>query len=229
MTSSLRFSWLQRLRGVVRFPVLTATEKTALVALALVLACGGALRWWERSGVRIGPVDDWEGLRALVIRAKNDLKTEEGQEVYPCLDEAPRSFARGTGGGRGGGAEASLLAAGVANARTKASQGGTRDEGKKPPARAVDLNTAGERALVALPGVGPSTARAILAHRAAHGRFRSVDDLLQVKGIGPKKLEALRPYIKVDIAPSPAEKPPEGLPSTPKNDLVPNTMRPETQ
>ena len=33
MTSSLRFSWLQRLRGVVRFPVLTATEKTDFVAV----------------------------------------------------------------------------------------------------------------------------------------------------------------------------------------------------
>jgi competence ComEA-like helix-hairpin-helix protein len=59
------------------------------------------------------------------------------------------------------------------------------------------LNTAGEKALLSLPGVGPSTAKAILAHRAARGPFRSVDDLLQVKGIGPKKLEALRPFVHV--------------------------------
>jgi competence protein ComEA len=76
---------------------------------------------------------------------------------------------------------------------------GKSGSGKKAaPARPVDLNAAGEKALLSLPGVGPSTAKAILAHRAAQGRFRSVDDLLQVKGIGPKKLEALRPYARVE-------------------------------
>jgi competence protein ComEA len=45
--------------------------------------------------------------------------------------------------------------------------------------------------------VGPATSKAILAYRASHGRFRSVTELLEVPGIGPTKLEALRPLVKV--------------------------------
>jgi competence protein ComEA len=46
-------------------------------------------------------------------------------------------------------------------------------------------------------GVGPKIAAAIVEHRSANGPFRSVEDLLLVKGIGPKKLEALRNSIVV--------------------------------
>jgi competence protein ComEA len=65
------------------------------------------------------------------------------------------------------------------------------------PAGPVDLNTATAEQLEALPGVGPATSKAILAYRASHGRFRSVTELLEVPGIGPAKLEALRPLVKV--------------------------------
>ena len=61
----------------------------------------------------------------------------------------------------------------------------------------VDLNTATSEQLDALPGVGPATSKAILAYRSSHGRFRSVTELLEVPGIGPAKLEALRPLVKV--------------------------------
>ncbi len=61
----------------------------------------------------------------------------------------------------------------------------------------VDLNAASAEQLDALPGVGPATSAAILAYRASHGRFRSVTELLDVPGIGPAKLEALRPLVKV--------------------------------
>lgn len=61
----------------------------------------------------------------------------------------------------------------------------------------VDLNTADEAALETLAGVGPATAKAILAWRDEHGRFESVDDLLDVTGIGEKKLEKLRDGVVV--------------------------------
>lgn len=56
----------------------------------------------------------------------------------------------------------------------------------------VDLNAATATQLDELPGVGPATAEAIIAHREQHGPFASVDDLLDVRGIGEAKLEALR-------------------------------------
>ena len=61
----------------------------------------------------------------------------------------------------------------------------------------VNLNTATADELDALPGVGPATAAAILAHREEHGPFRAVDDLLDVRGIGEAKLEQLRPLVSV--------------------------------
>jgi competence protein ComEA len=65
------------------------------------------------------------------------------------------------------------------------------------PATPVDINTADAAALDALPGVGPATAAAILAQRQAMGGFRSVEDLLEVRGIGEAKLEQLRPLVRV--------------------------------
>jgi competence protein ComEA len=61
----------------------------------------------------------------------------------------------------------------------------------------VDLNGAGPEALDALPGVGPATAKAIVEYRTRHGRFRTVDDLLSVPGIGPAKLATLKPLVRV--------------------------------
>ncbi len=55
----------------------------------------------------------------------------------------------------------------------------------------VDLNRGDLVALQSLPGVGPATAEAIVAFREEHGPFRSVDDLLDVPGIGPSKLAAI--------------------------------------
>ncbi len=60
------------------------------------------------------------------------------------------------------------------------------------PERPVNINSATLEELERLPGVGPATARAILEYRRARGSFSSVEDLLGVKGIGPKKLEGMR-------------------------------------
>lgn len=67
---------------------------------------------------------------------------------------------------------------------------------RSPARRSINLNSASEVELDALPGIGPSTARAITEARARN-RFTSVDDLLDVKGIGEKKLERIRPYVVV--------------------------------
>ena len=62
----------------------------------------------------------------------------------------------------------------------------------------VNINTADAETLaVALDGVGAARARAIVEYRTAHGPFHSVDDLLDVRGVGPARLEQLRPLVKV--------------------------------
>lgn len=61
----------------------------------------------------------------------------------------------------------------------------------------VDLNSATEAQLDGLPGVGPATAAAIVAYRDSNGRFVSVDELDEVRGIGPARLEQLRDLVVV--------------------------------
>ncbi len=68
---------------------------------------------------------------------------------------------------------------------------------KKPPGHPVNLNTAGAGELQLVPGIGPSTADKILAMRKSYGAFKGVDDLLAIKGIGPKRLDKMRKYLTV--------------------------------
>jgi len=60
----------------------------------------------------------------------------------------------------------------------------------------VNVNTATMDELTALPGIGEKRAEAILEMRKQKGGFKSVDELTEVKGIGPANLEKLRPYLR---------------------------------
>lgn len=160
----------------------------------LVVDAAGSVR---RPGLyRLAPgarVDD-------LIRAAGGLRTgadpdrlnlaaplADGQRVYvPKLGElAAPSPVEPSGGSEGGAGQDTTGPDGVGGA------------GRPSPATPLDLNTATAEQLDALPGVGPATAAAILAYRAQHGSFRSVDQLLDVRGIGDAKLAALRARVRV--------------------------------
>ena len=63
---------------------------------------------------------------------------------------------------------------------------------------AVNINTATEKELTALPGIGPSKASAIVEFRNSNGPFSSVDDLVKVHGIGAKTVDGLRSSASID-------------------------------
>ncbi len=68
---------------------------------------------------------------------------------------------------------------------------------RQTAARQVDLNQATVSDLEALPGIGPKLAQRVIEHRDERGPFRTVEDLRQVRGIGRKKFDRLRPHVLV--------------------------------
>jgi competence protein ComEA len=96
-------------------------------------------------------------------------KIADGQQVVVPRAGAPGAAAAGTGVAAAGGAAAGP----------------------------ISLNTATVEQLDQLEGVGPATAQKILEWRKQHGGFRSVDDLKQISGIGPKRFESLKDKVRM--------------------------------
>lgn len=61
----------------------------------------------------------------------------------------------------------------------------------------IDINKASQKELESIPGIGPVLSKRIIEYRKNHGNFNSFSDIMKVKGIGPKKLEKIKPYIKI--------------------------------
>lgn len=133
----------------------------------------------------------------------------DGEQIHiPKEGEEPADGTSEAGGGNSGGAGSSQAAGasdgtGVSDGTGQAGDAGTgtessADTGGGGPGQAgkVDLNTADVTTLQTLPGVGPVTAEAIISHREQQP-FASVEDLLLVKGIGPKTFESLKDLVTV--------------------------------
>lgn len=75
-----------------------------------------------------------------------------------------------------------------------------------PTGQVVDLNEANQEQLEKLPSIGPVLAARIIVARDRSGGFATLDELLTVQGIGPKKLEAIRPFVVCKTASKAEEK-----------------------
>jgi comEA protein len=66
-----------------------------------------------------------------------------------------------------------------------------------PKSSKINLNTATLEELDLLPGIGPSKAKAIIEYRTKHGEFRSLEQITEVKGIGPRTFEKFKEMISI--------------------------------
>jgi competence protein ComEA len=73
----------------------------------------------------------------------------------------------------------------------------TSSSGKLAPGQTVNINTASAEQLDALPGIGPTKAQAIIDYRSEHGRFNSIEDIQNVKGIKEGEFSKIKEYIRV--------------------------------
>jgi competence protein ComEA len=119
----------------------------------------------------------------------------EGEQIYvPKRGEKPHTITdRPQLGGAGG-------AAGGLNGVGGATGGATGVGGATGSAvlQLININLASVVELEQLPGVGPATAKAIVAYREKNGAFLKVEDLLKVRGIGPAKLSEILPRARVN-------------------------------
>ena len=74
----------------------------------------------------------------------------------------------------------------------------------KPAAAMVNLNTATQSELEALPGIGPKVAARIVEYRKAKGPFKKIEEVMNVQGVGEKSFLKLRPQLTVGTKPEPA-------------------------
>ena len=69
---------------------------------------------------------------------------------------------------------------------------------ESPLASLININIASQAELENLPGIGPTTASRIIDYRNQHGEFKTIEDLKEIKGIGDKKAQAVKPYINFE-------------------------------
>jgi competence protein ComEA len=90
--------------------------------------------------------------------------------------------------------QTSTQTASISQPRTAPKSGST----KLPALESISLNTAVATELDRLPGIGPKTAEVIIEYRNEHGPFQDLSHIMRVKGIGPKKWEQIRPYLRLN-------------------------------
>ena len=201
-----------------RLSALSARELVALALVAAVVVAGAAL-WYARSLPRTVEVRSGQGPApppgpvtsgptatpspstlfvhvAGLVRHPGVYEFRPGQRVIDAVTAA--------GGPR---KKADLDALNLAALLTDGEQvlvptrgtawPGTPVTGSSPGSTLVNVNTATEQELEALPGIGPVLAQKIIDYRTEHGPFPTVDALDDVSGIGPATLEDLRPLVTV--------------------------------
>lgn len=172
-------------------------ETVVLAGAALVLAASGLLLIARRPAPPI---------RIIEAPATSELVIQmDGAVIRPGVYRLPPGARLSDALAAAGGMRADADPGGMNRARrlrdgervTVASAGGEAGPGAAAADGFLDLNSATAAQLETLPGIGPVLARRIVEHRTSRGGFQRLDDLLQVKGVGPRLLDGLRARVVI--------------------------------
>lgn len=166
---------------------LTKSEQVTLVVAILAIVAGFSL----------------QALRQRTAGAGVWVESGEAWQPIPLTPPSPGGSSV-SGSPPPGSSPAALtgLAPSGGAPQTSAVSAPTPDKGVPRPL--IDLNLATQPELELLPGIGPAKAQAILDYRRRSNGFRSLGQLLEVQGIGPKTLERLEPFLTLGAASDPS-------------------------
>lgn len=184
---------------------LTRTEQRTLIAVVVLIAGGFLIQAWRarqaESVVWVEAGDRWVSRTGDAGEGRKPSLPVGGSDPAPETPDAASTPS-----------EAGAVAPGPLNPAPAASASTVAPS----DALGIDPNNATVGELELLPGIGPVKAGAIVAYRTDFGNFRSVEELLEVKGIGPKTLEGLRPLVRIGPNPlSSSAAPPASKTTTP--------------
>ena len=181
---------------ITRAPIVNATPQIITVHVAGSVKNPGVYRLKYGSRINDGIVAAGGATSAANLDVIN-LATvlNEGEQIYvPKRGEKPHTITNRPQLGGGGDAAGGLNGVGGATGGATGVGGAT----SSAVPQSININLASVVELEQLPGVGPSTAKAIFAYREKNGAFLKVEDLLKVRGIGPAKLSEILPRARVN-------------------------------
>lgn len=190
--------WLYRLQTRLG---LTGPEGTALLVVSLALASGFAVsEWTSQQATPVAEIYEADDVAFALLDAPTDLPADtlDGEAgpsapavTLPALADGalPPDTTREADDEVVAAEDTPVVVGPVADAPPRSR--------RKPPPVVTNINTAGDAELQRLPRIGPAMAGRILEYRRQHGSFRSVEQLVEVRGIGEKTLEKLRPWVRL--------------------------------
>ena len=177
-------------------PIVNATPQIITVHVAGSVKNPGVYRLKYGSRINDGIVAAGGATSAANLDVIN-LATvlNEGEQIYvPKRGEKPHTITNRPQLGGAGGVAGGLNGVGGATGGATGVGGAT----SSAVPQLININLASVVELEQLPGVGPATAKAIVAYREKNGAFLKVEDLLKVRGIGPAKLSEILPRARVN-------------------------------
>ncbi|MBI4551286.1 MAG: helix-hairpin-helix domain-containing protein, partial [Candidatus Latescibacteria bacterium] len=157
---------------------LTPQERRAILFLAASLAVGGVVSVLQHYRADVAPdlrPDPWMNTPALAA-------ADTGTATTP--PSRTRTVSRAAGRD--------------STAQSSPGRAGRRSGKAIPPSTPINLNTASSAQFQTLPGIGPKLAERIIAYRRQIGAFSTVEQLMNVKGIGRATLVKIKPWVRVD-------------------------------